>query len=310
MPLPGRLLTAMVTPFDADLRLDLPRARFIAKQLIKSRSTGVVVSGTTGESPTLSHEEKLSLIEAVVAEVGGTRVVAGTGSNDTAATIALSQEAERLGVCGLLLIAPYYNKPDQEGLYHHFKAVAKTVEVPIILYNHPPRTGVAIAPATVARLARECRNIIALKDSSGSLDMVSEFIKATPKDFLLFSGNDTLTLPIVAVGGYGAISVAAHVAGPEIMQMIDLAAGGSYREAQKIHYHLWDLMNALFMAPSPAPTKAALAFYGGDVGGVRLPLLDMEPAEKQVLEDILERTLGPSAAREVAKALVSSKNAK
>ncbi|MBM3268513.1 MAG: 4-hydroxy-tetrahydrodipicolinate synthase [Candidatus Sericytochromatia bacterium] len=299
----GRLLTAMVTPFDADLALDLPRAARLAKQLLATGTEGLVVCGTTGESPTLSHDEKVAMFKTVIETVGGEKVVAGTGSNDTRATIALSKEAKELGAAGLLLIAPYYNKPDQEGLYRHFKAVADAVDLPIILYNHPPRTGVSLAPATVARLARECRNIVALKDSSASLDVVSDFIHATPATFRLYSGNDTLTLPIMALGGHGAISVAAHVAGPELRDMIALASKGHFEEARKIHFRLWDLMNGLFMTPSPAPTKAALAFYGGPVGGVRLPIVDMTPEQRVTLESILTRTLGePAKGRELADA--------
>lgn len=292
----GRLLTAMVTPFDANLALDLDRARKLAKQLLSIGSEALVVCGTTGESPTLSHDEKLAMFKAVIEAVGGNRVVAGTGSNDTAATVALSREAKALGASGLLLIAPYYNKPDQEGLYRHFKAVADAVDLPIILYNHPPRTGVSISAGTLGRLARDCRNIVALKDSSGSLDTVSEFLVAAPPGFMLYSGNDSLTLPVMALGGHGVISVAAHIAGPELRDMIELAAKGHFDEARKIHFRLWDLMNILFMAPSPAPTKAALAFYGGDSGGVRLPLVDMDSAQKEKLEAILVKTLGEPAA--------------
>lgn len=291
----GRLLTAMVTPFGADLALDLDRARKLAKQLLTIGSEALVVCGTTGESPTLSHDEKLAMFKAVIEAVGGEKVVAGTGSNDTAATVALSREAKELGASGLLLIAPYYNKPDQEGLYRHFKAVADAVDLPIVLYNHPPRTGVSISAGTLQRLTRDCRNIVALKDSSGSLDMVSEFLAAAPQGFMLYSGNDTLTLPIMSLGGHGVISVAAHVAGPELRDMIELAVKGHFEEARKIHFRLWDLMNVLFMAPSPAPTKAALAFYGGAVGGVRLPLVDLDTAQKDTLEAVLVRTLGEPA---------------
>jgi 4-hydroxy-tetrahydrodipicolinate synthase len=296
----GRLLTAMVSPFDANLALDTERAKKLAKQLLATGTESLVVCGTTGESPTLDHDEKLAMFKAVVDAVGGEKVVAGTGSNDTNATIALSREAQRAGAGGLLLIAPYYNKPDQEGLYRHFKAVADAVDLPIILYNHPPRTGVSIAPATAARLARDCHNIVALKDSSASLDTVSEFIHAAPKSFLIYSGNDTLTLPIMALGGHGAISVAAHVAGPELRDMIAFAAKGHFDQARDLHFRLWDLMNALFMAPSPAPTKAALAFYGGAAGGVRLPLVDLDTASREKLEAILVKTLGEPEGKPVA----------
>lgn len=298
----GRLLTAMVTPFDANLALDLDCARDLARWLVATGSEGLVVCGTTGESPTLGHDEKLAMFRAVIEAVGGERVVAGTGSNDTAATVALSREARDLGASGLLLIAPYYNKPDQEGLYRHFKAVADAVDLPIVLYNHPPRTGVSISAGTLQRLTRECRNIVALKDSSASLDVVSEYLAVAPPGFLLYSGNDSLTLPIMAVGGHGVISVAAHVAGPELREMIELAAKGLFEEARKIHFRLWELMNALFMAPSPAPTKAALAFYGRAVGGVRLPLVDLDAGQRERLEAVLVRTLGEPAGRPLESA--------
>ncbi|MBI6545647.1 MAG: 4-hydroxy-tetrahydrodipicolinate synthase, partial [Cyanobacteria bacterium NC_groundwater_1444_Ag_S-0.65um_54_12] len=243
MPVWGRLLTAMVTPFDASGGVDLVRASQLARNLLANGSAGLVICGTTGESPTLSHDEKLALLAAVIRAVGGDKVIAGTGSNDTAASIALSREAEALGASGLLLIAPYYNRPDQEGLYRHFRAVAESVQLPIILYNHPPRTGVSIAAGTLRRLTADCANIVALKDSSGSLDTACEFLAHATDDFILYSGNDTLTLPIMAVGGYGVISVASHVAGPLLKDLIDLAQAGNFSAARKIHFSCWDLMN-------------------------------------------------------------------
>lgn len=289
---PGRLLTAMVTPFGPDGRLDLTTAAKLARHLLTDGSDGLVVCGTTGESPTLSHDEKVQVLKAVIEAVGGHHVVAGTGSNDTRATIALSQEAEALGAGALLLISPYYNKPDQEGLFQHFQAVARQTHLPIILYNHPPRTGVSISARTLARLVETCPNIVGLKDSSGSLDVCSEFRAITPKDFLLYSGNDSLTLPIMAIGGVGAISVASHIAGPELKEMINMAAENKLDRARALHFKLWGLMNSLFVTPSPAPVKAALAHYGWQTGSVRLPLVDMPPVERAKLIEILERTLG------------------
>lgn len=284
----GRVLTAMVTPFDRDLKVDLTTAKRLARHLVANGSDGLVVVGTTGESPTLSHDEKLALFRAAVEAVGSDgSVVAGTGSNDTAATIALSQEAEAVGVDALLLISPYYNKPNQEGLYRHFKAVAEATRLPIILYNHPPRTGVAIAPETLARLAR-IPNIVALKDSSGSLDTASEFRKATPEGFMLYSGNDSLTLPLMSIGGHGIISVASHLAGRDLHRMVDAAVEGRWAQARELHFKLWDLFNGLFIAPSPAPVKAALQMVGLDVGGVRLPLVECTEAELSRVRAILE----------------------
>lgn len=284
----GRVLTAMVTPFDAEGRVDVAQAKRLATQLFDNGSDGIVVVGTTGESPTLSHDEKLAMFGAVVevAEGRGT-VIAGTGSNDTAATVALTQEAEQLGCDGILLISPYYNKPNQEGLYRHFRTVAEATRLPVILYNHPPRTGVAIAPDTVARLA-QVPNIVGLKDSSASLDVASDFRKVTPESFLLYSGNDSLTLPMLAIGGYGVISVATHVVGNDVHAMVDATLRGDWEEARRIHYRLWDLLNGLFMAPSPAPVKEALSMTGLPVGGVRLPLVELTADERRRLMGMLQ----------------------
>lgn len=284
----GRVLTAMVTPFDRDGKVDLPTAKRLARHLVANGSDGLVIVGTTGESPTLSHDEKLAMFRAAVEAVGSDgSVVAGTGSNDTAATVALSREAEAIGVDALLLIAPYYNKPNQEGLYRHFAAVAEATRLPIILYNHPPRTGVSIAPETLARLAK-IPNIVALKDSSASLDTASEFRKVTPEGFLLYSGNDSLTLPMMSVGGYGVISVASHLAGRDLHRLVDACVEGNWTLARELHYQLWDLFNGLFIAPSPAPVKAALGMVGLEVGGVRLPLVACTDAEVSRVRVIIE----------------------
>ncbi|MBO9540101.1 4-hydroxy-tetrahydrodipicolinate synthase [bacterium] len=284
----GRVLTAMVTPFDSEGKVDVAMAKRLAKHLIENGSDGLVVVGTTGESPTLTHDEKLEMYRAAVEAVGSSgSVVAGTGSNDTAATIALTQEAEAIGVDGILLIAPYYNKPNQEGLYRHFKAVAESTRLPIILYNHPPRTGVSIAPETLARLA-EIPNIVGLKDSSASLDAASDFRKVVPESFLLYSGNDSLTLPYMSIGGYGVISVATHVAGREVHAMVDACVQGQWQTARDLHFKLWDLFNGLFIAPSPAPVKDALKMVGLETGGVRLPLIEVTDAEHARVEEILK----------------------
>ena len=291
----GRLLTAMVTPFDPAGRIDLAEARRLARHLVATGSEGLVVAGTTGESPTLTHDEKLSLFEAVVSEVGqDATVVAGTGSNDTAATVALSREAQAIGVDALLLISPYYNRPDQEGLMRHFLAVAESVELPIILYNHPPRTGVAIAPATLAELACHPR-IVALKDSSASLDVASAYLQGVSEDFKLYSGNDSLTLPYLAIGGHGVISVASHLVGPELQRMIAAVDAGDLATARTIHQRLWDLGEALFDAPSPAPVKAALQLQGWAVGGVRLPLVAADERVKARMAGVLENLELPLA---------------
>ncbi len=283
----GRVLTAMATPFDAEGCVDIPQAKRLAMHLLDHGSDGIVVVGTTGESPTLTHDEKLAMFGAVVeAARGKGTVIAGTGSNDTAATAVLTREAEQLGCDGILLISPYYNKPSQEGLYRHFRTVAESTRLPIILYNHPPRTGVAIAPETLRRLA-QVSNIVGLKDSSASLDVASDFRKVTPESFLLYSGNDSLTLPMLAIGGYGVISVAAHVVGNEMQAMVNATLRGDWEEARRIHFRLWDLFNGLFLAPSPAPVKEALSMMGLPVGGLRLPLVELSADERRRLAGMM-----------------------
>lgn len=289
MTLPGRLLTAMVTPFGTDGSLDLPAAAHLARHLVSEGSEGLVINGTTGESPTLSEGERDALLEAVVTAVGADRVLMGTGSNDTAAAVRMARRAADCGVAGLLVIAPYYNKPDARGLEAHFRAVAAATDRPVVLYNHPPRTGVALTASLVGRLAADCPTIVALKDSSASLDVATEFLLATPPGFLLYSGNDSLTLPIMAVGGHGVISVAAHVAGPRLRRLVEAAAQGDLPTARALHLELYDLMQGLFLAPSPAPVKAALAWAGVPVGGVRLPLVDLDATDRQRLEALLRK---------------------
>jgi 4-hydroxy-tetrahydrodipicolinate synthase len=287
MPQFGRLLTAMATPFTPDGQLDLPRAKLLARKLIAEGSDGLVVSGTTGESPTLTRDEKLQLFRSIKEAVGtGAKVIAGTGSYSTAEAISLSQAAEACGVDGLLIVSPYYNKPNQAGLLAHFKAIADATTLPVLLYNHPGRTGVTIEPPTLQELAKHPR-IIGVKDSSGSLDLITDTRRLTPKDFLIYSGDDPLTLPILAVGGCGVISVTSHIAGLEIKAMLDAWDGGHFQEALKIHLSLYELSKALFLAPSPAPLKAALAAMGFPIGGVRLPLLELTPAENARLTRVL-----------------------
>lgn len=290
----GRLLTAMVTPFTDDLALDLPRAQALAKRLVESGSDGLVLSGTTGESPTLSRDEKLALFAGVKAAVGDrATLVAGTGSYDTAETVSLSRAAEAAGMDALLLISPYYNKPNQAGLAAHFEAVADAVRLPVILYNHPGRTGVTIEPATLARLAKHPR-IVAVKDSSGSLDLATAYRLAAP-EIVIYSGDDPLTLPYMAVGGQGVISVTSHVAGNEIKAMLDAWDRGDVAEARRLHESLYELSKVLFCAPSPGPTKAALAHLGFPVGGVRLPLVALSEAERAQVARVLDGRLAVGA---------------
>ncbi len=284
----GRLLTAMVTPFDDALNVDFARARKLANALIKSGSDGVVVSGTTGESPTLSREEKLRLfaeIKETVEERGS--VVAGTGNNNTAESIKLTREAEKTGVDAILLVVPYYNKPSQDGLYEHFKAIAAATRLPCILYNVPSRTVAALNPETVIRLS-QIPNIAGIKEASANLENVARIIEGARKDFLMYSGNDADTLPIMALGGYGVISVAGHLVGNQIHDMIDKCLAGRYPEAAAIHRRLLPLVNAMFIATNPTSVKYALNKVGFKVGKPRLPLTEPDSKSAAAIEATLK----------------------
>lgn len=284
----GRVLTAMVTPFKKDMSINYTQAKKLARHLIQSGSDGIVVCGTTGESPTLTKEEKVELFRVVVEEVGGKAiVVAGAGSYSTAESIILTQAAEKVGVDGLLLVVPYYNKPSQEGLYQHFQAVANSTNLPIILYNIPGRTSVNMLPATVVRLA-EIENIVAIKEASGNLEQVSEIKRAIPDEFAVYSGDDSLTLPVLALGGKGVISVASHLVGLQIQEMINAYTSGNVTLAAKIHKELFPLFKGLFITTNPAPVKAALNLIGWQVGVPRLPLVEVTSGEKEKIKGILE----------------------
>ena len=284
----GRVITAMITPFREDGSLDLDGAKALAGWLVENGSDGVVVAGTTGESPTLSHDEKLALFRGVKEAVGDrAAVIAGTGSNNTEASVGLTREAEACGVDGIMLVAPYYNKPSQEGLYQHFAACAKATRLPVMLYNIPGRTGVNLLPETVLRLA-QLENVVALKEASGNLDQVSELLRQLPPHFRVYSGDDSMTLPIVALGGYGVVSVASHLVGLEIQAMIRALVQGRLAEAQRVHLKLFPLFKALFLAPNPVPVKAALTLLGQPAGKPRLPLVGLSEKEEEQLKRVME----------------------
>lgn len=293
----GAVVTAMATPFDAQSKLDLDRAQALARRLVEQGSTALVVTGTTGESPTLSEEEKVALWNAVVDAVGarsrGPRVpvLAGTSSYNTEESVHLTRAAEAAGVDGLLLVAPYYNRPSQEGLYRHFRTIAEATSLPCMLYNIPSRTGVNVTPETVLRLARDCSNIVAVKEASGGTDQPSAILAEAPDGFRVYSGDDVLTLPVLSVGGHGIVSVASHLVGPEIRAMCEAFARGDVAEATRQHLRLYPLFKVLFIAPNPTPLKAAMAMAGFDIGGVRLPLTPVTRAESDAIARVL-RGLG------------------
>jgi 4-hydroxy-tetrahydrodipicolinate synthase len=283
----GRLLTAMVTPFDARGEVDYQQVKKLAVSLLDSGSDGVVVSGTTGESPTLSQEEKLRLFAEVKSALGNRGVVvAGTGNNDTRESHELTREAEKIGVDACLLVVPYYNRPTQQGLWEHFKAIAHSTTLPCIIYNVPSRTVTNLAADTLIKLS-QIDSIVGVKEASGNLGQIAEIIQGTGEDFLVYSGNDSDTLPILTLGGYGVISVASHLVGIQIKGMMEEFLNGKPQEAARIHRYLLPLVNALFIVSNPAPVKWALNYVGFPVGKPRLPLV--EPDEKSA--DIIKATL-------------------
>ncbi|KJE28952.1 4-hydroxy-tetrahydrodipicolinate synthase [Geobacillus kaustophilus] len=284
----GNIITAMVTPFDRKGNLDLAKTTELVNYLLENGTDALVVAGTTGESPTLTTEEKIALFRHVVSVVNGRApVIAGTGTNDTRASIELTKKAEEAGVDAVMLVAPYYNKPNQEGLYQHFKAIAESTSLPVMLYNVPGRTSVNLTPETVIRLS-EVPNIVAVKEAGGNLDAMAEIIERTPDDFLLYSGDDSLTLPVLAIGGNGVVSVASHIIGNEMQEMIRSFLAGDHQKAAALHRKWLPLMKGLFAAPSPVPVKTALQLRGLDVGSVRLPLVPLTEQERKELSRLLD----------------------
>lgn len=283
----GRLITAMVTPFNEEGALDIDEAVRIADHLVQTGTETLLLSGTTGESPTLAHSEERLLFTELVRQFGGTvKIMAGTGSNATQTAVESSRAAESIGVDGLLQVVPYYNKPSQEGIFRHFSAVAESTALPILLYNIPGRTGTTMSPETVARLA-EKETIIGLKEAAGSLDQFKAIRKATPDSFLMYSGDDALTLSFMKAGGAGVVSVASHCAGQEIVAMMRAVEMGDLDGAQAIHDMLSDLFRVLFITSNPAPVKAALALMGFNQDRLRLPLISVTDDERQKIKAAL-----------------------
>ena len=283
----GRILTAMITPFNADYSVNYPAAAELAKYLVAHGNDGLVVAGSTGEAATLSGEEKLRLFSTVLDAVGDkATVIAGTGSNDTLASIKMTQEAEKLGVHGAMLVGPYYNKPPQEGFYQHFKMIAGATNLPLILYNVPGRTASNILPATIARLS-EIPNIVAVKEASGSLDQVSEIVRTARPGFWVYSGDDGLTLPILSVGGCGVISVAGHVVAERMQQMIAAYFAGDVNTARSIHIELMPFFKVIFVTTNPIPIKTAVNLMGLNGGTFRPPMVLPTPSETEQLRTVM-----------------------
>lgn len=284
----GQILTAMVTPFDQNGEIDFPATKNLINYLLDNGTDGLIVTGTTGESPTLSTKEKVALYQYVVQETAGrVPVIAGTGSYNTKESIELTKYAEEAGVDGIMLVVPYYNKPSQEGLYQHFKAIAESTKLPIMLYNIPGRSVINMSVETTVRLSK-IDNIVALKEASGSLEAMTEIISRTDENFAVYTGEDALTLPTMAIGGAGVVSVASHVIGNEMQAMLRHFKNGNHREAAAIHQQLLPVIRALFAAPSPTPVKTALNLIGVPVGSVRLPLVPLNEEEVKSLQLVLD----------------------
>lgn len=285
----GELLTAMVTPMRQDGAVDFDKAAKLAEYLVHHGSDGVVVCGTTGESPTLDADEKVGLFEAVMQAVGDrAKVIAGTGTYDTRESIELTRRAEGVGVHGVMLVVPYYNRPPQEGLYRHFRAIAEATRLPVMLYNVPSRTGRNLEVETVARLAL-LPNVVAIKEAAGDMEQVTQLRRSTPESFAIYSGEDSLTLPMLSLGAVGVVSVASHVVGDDIKAMIRAFKEGRTAEATELHQKLMSVFKAMFVTTNPIPVKWAMSLLGMDMGPFRLPLVEPTPAEKERIQQTLER---------------------
>ena len=287
----GRLITAMVTPFNKEGEVDYDQAKKLALALLKSGSEGLVLAGTTGESPTLLHqEEEMTLFKEVKKAVGNKgSIIANTGSNSTAEAVISTKDAEKLGVDACLLVVPYYNKPSQEGLYQHFKTIAESTSLPCILYNVPARTVTNLTAETTIRLSR-IPNIIGIKEASGDLSQIARIILETRDDFLVWSGNDSDTLQLMALGGHGVISVASHLVGKQINEMIYSFVKGDIKNATEIHLRLSPLFTSLFLVSNPSPVKYALNKIGFNVGKPRLPLVEPDAKTAALIDEALKKS--------------------
>ena len=280
-------LVAMVTPF-RNGRIDDAKVRELVEFHVKHGTDILIPCGTTGESPTLSHDEHKRMVELVVeAAAGRIPVVAGTGSNSTAEAIDLTTHAERAGANGALVVNPYYNKPTQEGLYRHFRAVAESTTLPILVYNIQSRTAVNVETDTMVRLTRDCRNVVGVKEASGSLDQMSQVILACPPGFSVLSGDDNITLPLLAIGGRGVVSVIANIVPRETSEMVHAALDSDFKRARDLHYKLFPLARAAFLETNPIPIKEAMAMAGMIEPEFRLPMCRMSDANREKLRTIL-----------------------
>lgn len=288
----GEVITAMVTPFNEKREVDFEALEKLVGHLINSSSDAILVAGTTGESPTLTHEEEYEILYAVKGQVSGSRkVIMGAGSNCTRTAVDTSKKAVELGADAILSVVPYYNKPNQQGIIEHFGAIAKAIDIPIIMYNIPGRTGVNMTPQTAAFLAKEYSNIVALKQSFPDMDTITELRSLCPEDFAIYCGDDSLTLPMLSLGAHGVISVASHVVGDEIKSLIHNFKSGQIKAARNMHQKLYPLFRKLFMAPNPVPVKAVLSRLKIIENFVRRPLVELNEMERAELFDVLNEVL-------------------
>ena len=277
----GEVITAMVTPFNEKREVDYASLENVVRHLLEQKTDGIVVAGTTGESPTLTFEEEEEILYCTKSTVSGQcKVIMGAGSNSTDTAVKSSKKAQELGADAILSVVPYYNKPSQQGMYEHFSAIAKSVDIPVILYNIPGRSVIDMQPSTIAFLAKEYSNIVGVKQSNANLDLVSEIRMLAPDDFVIYSGDDSLTLPMLSLGAHGVVSVASHVIGSEIKSMIRNFKTGDATTAKNMHQKLYPIFKKLFMAPNPIPVKAALAYKGLIEDYVRRPLTELSKTEK------------------------------
>lgn len=285
----GEVITAMVTPFDKNRKVDYNKVEELAKHLVKNGSDAIIIAGTTGESPTLTHEEELEILSTVKRAVANhVKIIFGAGSNSTETAVKMTKLGEKEGADAILSVVPYYNKPSQEGMIAHFSAVAESTKLPIILYNIPGRTGSNMSVSTVKFLAEKYSNIVAIKQSFGDMDAVSELKMECPEDFAIYSGDDSLTLPMLALGAEGVVSVASHIVGNEIKTMIHNFKTGNFLVAKNMHLKLYPVFRKIFMAPNPVPVKAVLAKMGLIEHFVRLPLVELSEIQRAELFAVID----------------------
>ncbi|MDR1713623.1 MAG: 4-hydroxy-tetrahydrodipicolinate synthase [Coriobacteriales bacterium] len=287
----SRFIPAMITPFDQNLDLDLPRAQQLATRLVDKGVSALVINGTTGESPTVFYPQKIELFKAVIEAVGDRcQIIANVGDNCTADSCDFARDVVKLGVDGIMLVVPYYNKPPQEGLYQHFKAIATSVELPVVLYNIPGRCVINMEAETTLRLAHEVDNIVAVKEASGKMDQIEAIIKDAPEGFHVYSGDDEVTMAIMELGGWGVISTIGNVTPERMAEIVEAMAAGDRTRALAAHLKLQPLMKELFITANPIMVKEAMKLIGFDCGGVRLPLVDATPEQSAELAEVMRAT--------------------